>query len=77
MIVLLCPTQIAGGVADAVTTGNGLTVTVVLAVAVQPKALVTVTVYVVVATGLTVVEDVVAPLVQRYEPPPVADNVVL
>lgn len=49
----------------AVTVGNGFTVTVAVVLAVQPAARVTVTVYVVVATGLTVMAAVVAPLFQR------------
>jgi hypothetical protein len=55
-----------------------LTVTVALAVAVQPVvALVTVTIYVVVTAGLTVNEAVVAPVFQVYVPPPVAVNTLL
>jgi hypothetical protein len=53
------------GAAPAVATGSGLTVTDVVAVAVQPvDGLVTVTVYVVVVEGFTVVEAVVAPVLQ-------------
>lgn len=56
-------------------TGSGLTVIVVDAVAVQPLALVTVTVYGVVPTGVTVMAIVVAPVLQRYVPPPLAVSV--
>ena len=52
--------------------GNGLTVMVVLAVAVHPFALVTVTVYVVVPAGVTVIAEVVAPVLHAYVPPPLA-----
>jgi|ERR1041385_1799934 uncharacterized protein (DUF169 family) len=50
--------------------GNGLTVTVVAHELVQPNAFVTVTVYVVVVVGATVMEAVVAPVLQRKELPP-------
>ena len=49
-----------------------MTVTVPDAVAVQPAPLVTVTVYVVVDVGFTEMEAVVAPVFQRYVPPPEA-----
>jgi hypothetical protein len=57
--------------------GNGLTVTVLVAVDVQPLALVTVTVYVASAVGLTGIVAVVAPVFHKYVPPPVAVKFVL
>ena len=51
---VLVPSQIVLFVADAFTTGMGFTVTVTVAVFVQPLALVPVTVYVVVAFGVAV-----------------------
>jgi hypothetical protein len=54
-----------------------LTVIVVVDVAVHPPVLVTVTVYVVVVDGATLMDDDVLPLLQRYEPPPVAVSVAL
>jgi hypothetical protein len=59
------------------TAGSGLTVTVAFALATQLSPFVTVTLYVVVAVGLTVMLGVVAPLLQMYEVPPLAVNVVL
>ena len=50
----LSPRQISVGVAEAVSSGNGWTVTVTSAVPVQPSFVVPVTEYVVVAVGLTV-----------------------
>jgi hypothetical protein len=50
------------------------TVTVTDAVPVQPL-FVTVTVYVVVTTGLTMIEAVVPPVLHEYVPPPVAVRV--
>jgi hypothetical protein len=55
--------------------GAGFTVTVAEHELVHPLALVTVTVYVVVVAGLTVIEAVVAALLQRNEVPPDAVNV--
>src|SRR5258706_7708060 len=55
--------------------GSGFTVTVVEHELVQPLALVTVTVYVVVIVGLTVMDAVVAPVLQRNDVPPDAVNV--
>ena len=57
-------------------TGNGFTVTVVAHELVHPNALVTVTVYVVLDVGFTVMEAVVAPVLQRKEFPPDAVSVV-
>jgi hypothetical protein len=56
-------------------TGPGLTVTVVEHELVHPFASLTVTVYVVVVVGLTVIEAVVAALLQRKDAPPDAVNV--
>jgi hypothetical protein len=50
----VAPLHIDVGEADAVTVGNGFTVTLTVVVPVQPAALVPVTVYVVVALGVTV-----------------------
>ncbi len=50
---------------------------VVSAVAVHPIESVTVTEYVVPVTGETVITDVVAPVLQKYESPPPAVSVVL
>jgi hypothetical protein len=50
----VAPLHIAVGLADAVTDGNGFTVTLTVAVPVHPAVLVPVTVYVVVALGVTV-----------------------
>jgi len=55
--------------------GPGFTVTVVEHELVHPLALVTVTVYVVVDVGFTVIEAVVAALLQRNDVPPDAVNV--
>ena len=51
----VAPLHIAAGLAEAVTVGNGLTVTLTVAVPEHP-ALVPVTVYVVVLDGVTVIE---------------------
>jgi hypothetical protein len=56
--------------------GIGLTVTACVAVDVQLLALVTVTVYVAFDVGLTVMAAIVAPVLHKYVPPPVAVNVV-
>ena len=55
--------------------GNGLTVMVVVAVAVQPLTFDTVAVYVVVVPGVTVIAAVVAPVFQEYVVPPEAVSV--
>jgi hypothetical protein len=55
--------------------GAGFTVTVVVQVPLHPLASVTVTVYVVVALGLTVIDAVVAPVLQRNDVPPEAVSV--
>jgi hypothetical protein len=54
LIVELLPVHMDVGLADAVTVGNGFTVTLTVAVPVHPAALVPVTVYVVVVLGVTV-----------------------
>jgi hypothetical protein len=74
--IVLVPAQI--GESDTVNCddGIGFTVTVAVATAAQPFALVTVTVYGVVAAGLTVMAAVAAPLLQAYVPPPDAVNIV-
>ena len=59
------PVQIVDGEALAVTFGEGLTVTVTLAVTLHPVSVVPVTEYVVVVTGLTVILDEVAPVLQE------------
>ena len=56
---------------------NPFTLTVVFCVLVHPLASVAVTVYVVVTLGLTVIEAVVALLLQTYDIPPEAVKVVL
>jgi len=73
----LSPLHIADGLAVAATDGNGFTVTLTDAVPVHPAVLVPVTVYVVVDAGLTVVEDVFAPVLHVYVLAPLAVNVVL
>ena len=55
--------------------GAGFTVTLVEQVLLHPLDVVTVTVYVVVKVGLTVIEAVVAPVLQRNDVPPDAVNV--
>ena len=70
------PLQITD-VPEMLAVGNGFTVTVLVAVAVQPLLFVTVTVYVASAVGLTLMNDAVEPLLHKYVPPPVAVNVVL
>jgi hypothetical protein len=80
--VVLLPVHIEGAEGLIVTTGKGLTVTVTVAVLVQPAALVPVTVYVVVAVGdaVTVVPVVeLKPVegVQLYVEAPLAVRFVL
>ena len=73
-----CPEFIVDGIAEAVTVGNGFTVTLTAAVPVHPAALVPVTVYVVVLVGDTVLELPVPRLCdQLYVLAPFAVNVVL
>jgi hypothetical protein len=74
--VVLPPLQITD-VPVMLAVGNGLTVTALVAVAVHPLALVTVTVYVASAVGLTGIVAVVAPVLHKYVPPPVAVKVVV
>ena len=69
------PTQIDGLDGVMLHVGAGFIVTVVEHELVHPLAFVTVTVYVVVAVGLTVIEAVVAALLQRNVVPPDAVNV--
>jgi hypothetical protein len=54
VITEVCPLHIADGLADAVTDGNGFTVTLIDVVLLQPLAKVPVTVYIVVLVGVTV-----------------------
>ncbi len=72
---LIVPFSNMGLLEEAVIVGTGYTVTTPLAVAAQPAALVAVTVYV----PAVVVEMlvVVAPVLHRYEVPPVAVRVML
>ena len=67
--------QIADGEALAITFGNGLTVTVTLAVFEQPNELVPVTEYVVVTLGVTVIAYPVCPVLHWYVFAPLAVNV--
>jgi len=60
----VAPLHIAAGLADALTDGNGFTVTLTVAVPVHPAVLVPVTVYVVVALGVTVMLAVLPPVFQ-------------
>ena len=69
------PIQITGLGQVILHTGNGFTVTTLEHELVQPLALVTVTVYVVVTLGLTEIEAVVAPVLQRNDVPPDAVSV--
>src|SRR5258706_457619 len=69
------PTQIAGFAGVMLHDGSGFTVTVVEHELVHPLALVTVTVYVVVIVGLTVIDAVVAPVLNRKDVPPDAVSV--
>jgi len=69
------PTQMVGLGGVILHDGTGFTVTVVEHELLHPLALVTVTVYVVVTVGLTVMEAVVAPVLQRKDVPPDAVNV--
>jgi hypothetical protein len=69
------PMQIAGFAGVILQVGNGFTVTVVVHELLQPLPSVTVTVYVVVIVGLTVIEAVVAPVLQRNDVPPEAVSV--
>ena len=71
---VLCPGQMAAGEADAVTSGDGLTVTETDAVEEHPAAQVPVTVYVVDIVGLTVTGEPVAPVFQVYVDAPPADR---
>ena len=71
----VAPLHIAAGLADAVTVGNGFTVTLTVVVPVHPVVLVPVTVYVVVALGVTVLlAPVPNPPDQLYVLAPLAVN---
>jgi len=73
----VAPLHIAAGLADALTVGNGFTVTLTVAVLVHPDA-VPVTEYVVVAVGDTItVLDVPNPSLQLYVSAPFAVKVAL
>ena len=69
------PGQSGGTTHTMVHIGAGVTVTVVVQVPLHPLASVTVTVYVVVEVGLTVMDAVVAPVLQRNDVPPEAVSV--
>src|SRR5689334_24771705 len=73
--VAVSPLQIAGFEGVMLHVGAGLTVTVALHELEHPSESVTVTVYEVVAVGLTVIEAVVAPVLQRNDTPPDAVSV--
>lgn len=73
--VAVSPLQIAGFEGVMLHIGAGLTVTVALHELEHPSESVTVTVYEVVAVGLTVIEAVVAPVLQRNDVPPDAVRV--
>ena len=64
-MVTLSPSQIIESVAVRVTSGNGLTTILILAVPVQPSGVVPVTVYVVVELGATLITGVVSEVLQR------------
>ena len=68
----VAPLHIAAGLADAVTDGNGFTVTLTVAVPEHPAVLVPVTVYVVVELGVTVMLAVLPPVFQLYVFAPLA-----
>ena len=76
-ILPLIESQSVGLTVVAVASGAGFTETVLVAVAVQPAALVTVTVYVVIPAGLTLIAEVVSPVLQAYQVPPVPVSVTL
>ena len=63
--IMVCPIQIPG-FTPASTVGLGLTVTVIDFIPVQPPVSETVTVYIVVFIGFTVMDELVAPLLQLY-----------
>jgi hypothetical protein len=76
--VTLPPLQkVSGPLAVTFAFAAGLTVTVCEAVAEQPFASVTATVYVVVEAGVTVIDDVVAPVDHENDVPPLAVSVAL
>ena len=68
-IVADAPLHISMSLAVSVSTGFGKTFTVTSPVLTHPSGLVTVTLYVVVAAGETVMEAVLAPVLQRNELP--------
>ncbi len=66
----------SGGTAQTIAhIGAGVTATIVVQTPLHPLASVTVTVYVVVALGFTVIDAVVAPVLQRNDVPPEAVSV--
>lgn len=67
--------QIVCGEAVATITGNGFIVAVIVAVPVQPAALVPVTLYVVVDAGVSVNDEPLPDGFHEYELPPVAETV--
>src|SRR6185503_5214135 len=73
MIIALSPWQITCGVTVGLMVG--VTVIVVVAVSLHPLPLETTTEYVVEAVGEILMEEVVAPVLHEYVPPPPAVNV--
>lgn len=69
------PGHVGGTIQTITQIGAGFTVTVAVQVPLHPLASVTVTVYVVVALGVTVIDAVVAPVLQRNDVPPEAVSV--
>ena len=69
------PKQISGLAGAISQTGSGFTITVFVHELLHPLASVTVTVYVVVTTGLTVIEAVVSDVLHRKDTPPDAVSV--
>lgn len=64
--VAVLPAQILIGLTSAMSCGNGFTLTVSVTEALQPLALVTVDEYTLVIDGDSIIELLVAPLLQLY-----------